>query len=179
MIFQKTRIDGCFVVHRDIPRDKRGYFSRLADTEELKRNGLNSDFLQISASRNLRAGTLRGMHMQTGTSAEEKLVACVDGEVFDVCLDLRQASPTYLQYYSAILSEENGDALYVPKGCAHGFISLRDNSQLIYFMTHEHDPKAERGYRWDDPAFAIEWPMKPVLISDKDNCWPLLEREKS
>lgn len=118
------------------------------------------------------------MHMQIGSSSEEKYVSCIDGEVFDVCLDLREDSPTYLKYCSAVLSEKNGDAIYIPKGCAHGFISLQDNSQLIYFMTEAHDPASERGYRWNDPAFSIEWPMEPILISEKDNSWPLIERGK-
>ncbi len=174
MTFEKTTIEGCYIIRRNIPGDDRGYFSRLADTEEFKANGLNADFVQISASKNYKQGTLRGMHMQIGDSAEEKYISCVDGEVFDVCLDLRKDSPTYLKYCSVIMSEENGDSIYIPKGCAHGFISLKDNSQLIYFMTAAHDPKAERGYRWDDMAFGIDWPINPEVISEKDASWPLL-----
>lgn len=177
MIFEQMIIEGCYLIKRNIPGDERGYFSRLADIKELKDNGLNAGFVQISASKNYKKGTLRGMHMQIGESAEEKLVSCVDGEVYDVCVDLRKDSPTYLRYCSAILSEQNGYALYIPKGCAHGFISLKDNSQLIYFMTSAYDSNAERGFRWNDPAFSIEWPMEPVIVSDKDSHWPLLEEE--
>lgn len=174
MIFEKTSIDGCYVIKRNIPIDERGYFSRLADVDEFRDNGLNSNFVQISASKNYARGTLRGMHMQIGDASEEKYISCVDGEVFDVCLDLRKDSSTYLKYFSAILSEENGKAIYIPKGCAHGFISMKDNSQLIYFMTAPHNKEAERGYRWNDPAFGIDWPIEPTAISEKDSNWPLL-----
>lgn len=174
MIFEEQIIRGCYLIKRDIPQDNRGYFSRLADTDEFKSNGLNGEFVQISASKNYRKGTLRGLHMQIQPSAEEKLVCCVDGEVFDVCVDLRKDSDTYLQYCSAVLSEENGKAFYIPKGCAHGFISLKDETRLIYFMTAAHNPEAERGYRWDDPAFSIKWPVAPKIISDKDSAWSLI-----
>ncbi len=174
MTFEKMAIDGCCLIKRNIPWDNRGCFSRLADVEEFKVNGLNGEFVQISFSKNYRKGTLRGMHMQAGPSAEEKFVCCVEGEVYDVCLDLRKDSPTYLNYCSAVLSGENGQAFYIPKGCAHGFVSLKDNSQLIYFMTSAYDPKSERGYRWNDPAFSIEWPLHPSVISPKDNAWPLI-----
>lgn len=177
MVFEKQSIPGCYLINRNIPIDSRGYFSRLVDIEEFRENGLNSDFVQISASKNYNKGTLRGMHMQMGEAAEEKLVCCVDGAVFDVCLDLRKDSPTYLKYCSAILSSENGNALYIPKGCAHGFISLEDNSQLIYFMTSSYDSSVEKGYRWDDPTFAIEWPMNPKIISEKDCNYPLINEE--
>lgn len=179
MVFEEQSIRGCYLIKRNIPRDNRGYFSRLADTDEFKRNGLNGGFVQISASGNYRKGTLRGLHMQIKPSAEEKLVCCVAGEVFDVCVDLRKDSGTYLKYCSAILSEENGQSFYIPKGCAHGFISLKDDTRLIYFMTAAHNPKAERGYRWSDPAFSIQWPVAPEIISDKDHAWPLIGDERS
>ncbi len=175
MVFEELNIEGCYLIKRDIPSDERGYFSRLADVDEFKRNGLNSDFVQISASKNYHKGTLRGMHMQEGSSAEEKYITCVSGKVFDVCLDLRKDSPTYLNYCSAVLSDENGHAIYIPKGCAHGFISLDDDSQLIYFMTAAHNKESERGYRWNDPAFSIEWPIEPTTISAKDSNWPIYE----
>lgn len=174
MIFEEQYIKGCYLVERAIPTDYRGYFSRLVDINEFKENGLNADFVQISASQNYKKGTVRGMHMQLPPSEEEKLVCCVSGEVYDVCLDLREDSETYLQYCGAFLSEKNGKSFYIPKGCAHGFVSMEDNSQLIYFMTKEHDPSAERGYRYDDPAFAIEWPIEKKIISEKDENWPLI-----
>lgn len=176
MIFRKMSIEGCYLIKRSIPGDERGYFSRLADIREFEENGLNASFVQISASKNYKRGTLRGMHMQKGTYAEEKYIVCVDGEVLDVCLDMRRDSSTYLQYCSVVLSADNGNAIYIPKGCAHGFISLKDDSQLIYFMTEAYDPAAEQGYRWNDQAFSIEWPFEPTLVSEKDSQWPLLER---
>ncbi len=173
MLFEEQKIKGCYLIRKDIPRDERGYFSRLADVKEFAFNGLNGNFVQISASGNYKKGTLRGLHMQVEPSQEEKLVCCVSGEVFDVCVDLRKGSDTYLKYCFATLSEDNGNAFYIPRGCAHGFISLKDESRLIYFMTAAHDPDAERGFRWSDPAFSIEWPITPKIISDKDNAWPL------
>lgn len=177
MIFEKTSIEGCYHVVRNVPKDDRGYFSRIVDIKEFEQHGLNAKFVQISTSKNYSRGTLRGMHMQVGVAAEEKYISCVEGEVFDVCLDLRKDSLTYLKYCSVILSEEKGNAIYIPKGCAHGFISLKDNSQLIYFMTEEHNPALERGYHWNDPVFSIDWPIDPIRISEKDNKWPLIEKE--
>lgn len=174
MIFEEQNIKGCYLIKRDIPSDKRGYFSRIVDVDEFKQRGINSDFVQISASKNYKKGTIRGMHMQVAPSEEEKLVCCVEGEVFDVCLDLRKDSETYLKYCSVTLSSENGVSFYIPKGCAHGFISLKDNSQLIYFMTSEYNPRCERGYRYNDSAFGIEWPIEPSVISEKDSLWPLI-----
>ncbi len=179
MVFEEQSVKGCYLIKRNIPWDDRGYFSRLADVDEFRSNGLNSKFVQISVSRNYKKGTLRGLHMQIKPSAEEKLVCCVDGEIFDVCVDLRKDSDTYLKYCFAILSEENGEDFYIPKGCAHGFISLKDETRLIYLMTSAHDPEAERGYRWNDPAFSIKWPAVPEIISDKDNTWPLIGDEGS
>ncbi|WP_088188551.1 dTDP-4-dehydrorhamnose 3,5-epimerase [Desulfosporosinus sp. FKA] len=175
MIFEPLSISGAYLIRKNIPIDERGYFSRIFDKAEFSHAGVNADFVQISLSRNYTKGTLRGLHSQTGESAEEKLVVCAQGEIFDVCVDMREDSPTYLQYCSAILSEENGQALYVPKGCAHGFISLTDNVQLVYFMTAEHNPQLERGYRWDDPALSIKWPVSPQIISEKDRNWSLIE----
>ena len=175
MIYEEQSIKGCYLIQRKVPLDTRGYFARLVDVHEMAERGLNAHFVQISASMNYKEGTLRGMHMQTGASAEEKLVCCVDGKIFDVCVDLRKDSSTYLKYCAAVLSEENGQALYIPKGCAHGFISLEDESRLIYFMTTAYDSSSEKGHRWNDPAFSIQWPMEPVIISDKDAAWPLID----
>ena len=174
MIFEKTPIERCWLIKRNVPTDERGYFSRLIDVKELEEKGIESSFVQISASKNYHKGTLRGMHMLEETEGENKYITCVDGEVFDVCIDMREESPTYLQYFSTNLSEENGYGIYIPKGCAHGFVALRDDSQLIYFMTAMYNPKAEKGFRWNDPAFKIEWPIEPETVSEKDNSWPLI-----
>lgn len=174
MIFEEQKIAGCYLITRNIPTDARGYFARLADVEEFAEHGLNANFIQISASQNYHKGTLRGMHMLTENVGEQKYVCCVSGEVYDVCLDLRKNSPTYLQYTAAVLSAENGQALYIPKGCAHGFVSLQDDSQLIYFITAPYDVTAERGYRWNDPAFGIDWPIQPTILSEKDKNWKLI-----
>lgn len=178
MLFVEQSIKGCYLIERSIPTDNRGYFSRLADINEFKENGLNANFVQISASKNYKKGTIRGMHMQIAPFEEEKLVCCVEGEVYDVCVDLREDSDTYLGYCGAVLSAENGKSFYIPKGCAHGFISLKDNSQLIYFMTTEHNPSSERGFRYNDPAFGIEWPIEKDIISEKDENWPFIHSRR-
>jgi dTDP-4-dehydrorhamnose 3,5-epimerase len=175
-VFEPLIISGAYIVKRTTPNDERGYFSRIVDKNSFTTVGLVADFVQISLSQNYLKGTLRGLHSQADDFAEEKFVVCSSGEVFDVCVDLREDSPTYLQYCSAILSERNGNSIYVPKGCAHGFISLSDNSQLIYFMTKEYNPAAEKGYRWNDPAFNIDWPIEPKIISEKDRNWPLYQK---
>lgn len=174
MIFEPFSVQGAYLITRSMPLDQRGYFSRIVDVEEFQKRQINANFVQISVSQNNRKGTLRGLHSQTGDSAEDKLIVCTRGKVFDVCVDMRKDSSTYLKHCYAILSEENGRALYVPKGCAHGFITLSDNSQLMYFMTQKYNQEAERGYRWNDPVLSIKWPMQPEIISEKDEKWTLL-----
>ena len=176
MIIKPLTVPGASLITRMIPIDERGYFSRIVDVKEFREAGINADFVQISLSQNYGKGTLRGLHSQTGSRSEDKLVVCTRGQVFDVCVDMRENSPTFLKYCSAVLSEDNGNSIYIPKGCAHGFITLTDNAQLIYFMTAEHDPSSEKGYRWDDPELEIAWPLTPVIMSEKDKHWPLIKR---
>lgn len=174
MKYHKTGIEGCFIVEREKSVDDRGYFYRLADVEEMQRAGICAEFVQVSLSQNKQKGTLRGLHSQTGKSAEDKLVGVTRGEIFDVCVDVRRESSTFGQYVSEILSEDNGKAMYVPKGCAHGFITLCSDSQVLYMMTQYYNGSAERGYHFADPAFGIDWPMPPVIISKKDKSWEFL-----
>ena len=175
MKITKTNINGVYVVERNKLADMRGYFSRMADVSLLKEAGMCADFVQVNLSQCINKGTLRGMHSQLHEAAEDKLVSCTRGAIYDVCVDVRQGSPTFGQYIGEILSEENGKALYVPKGFAHGYLSLTDDSQALYFVTQYYTPGAEKGYRFDDPAFSIAWPLPPpYIISDKDLSWPLL-----
>jgi dTDP-4-dehydrorhamnose 3,5-epimerase len=171
---EETKIKGAFLMTRDVLSDERGYFCRLTDAGEFKSAGIEVDFVQISLSYNEKRGTLRGLHTQTGESSEEKFVVCSRGEIFDVCVDVRENSPTFGEYISAILSEANGVSLYIPKGCAHGYLTLTDNAQLIYFMSQFYSPHSERGYHYDDPVFGIDWPFTPSVISEKDRNWHLL-----
>jgi len=133
---------------------------------------LRSDGLQANTSYSKTAGTLRGMHYQLGESAEAKLVKCIAGSIFDVALDLRPGSPTFGKSYGTTLSAANRFMLYVPQGCAHGFLTLEDDTELLYFVSHAYDGAAERVVRWDDLAFNIAWPMQPVVLSAKDALAP-------
>jgi dTDP-4-dehydrorhamnose 3,5-epimerase len=169
-----TKIAGCFVIERNPFVDERGSFARMFCKNELESAGLCVDLAQINLSENFKKGTLRGLHFQKGDAAEDKFVTCIDGEIFDVCVDIREDSPTFGQWVGETLTLENGLGLYVPKGCAHGYLSLTDNSRVLYFTTQFYTPEAESGCRYDDPAFGIEWPLsKPFIMTDKDKNWKL------
>jgi dTDP-4-dehydrorhamnose 3,5-epimerase len=164
---------GAKVVELDEHVDERGFFARIWDPDELIHAGLTSMLAQVSISRSTRAGTLRGMHFQRPPHEEAKLVRCVRGAIFDVALDLRPDSPTYLRWHGARLDEENGRALYVPEGCAHGFQTLADDVDVLYLISHPYVPEASAGVRWDDPAFGIEWPPAGErTIGPRDLAWP-------
>jgi dTDP-4-dehydrorhamnose 3,5-epimerase len=170
--FEPTAIPGVVVVRPERFADARGHFARTWDGDELAAHGLNPRVVQCSTSFNARAGTLRGMHYQAAPHAEAKLVRCTRGRVFDVALDLRPGSPTFRQWAGAELSAENGAALYVPEGCAHGFLTLEDASEVFYMISAPYAPEAARGARWDDPAFGIRWPAAPRVIHDRDAGYP-------
>jgi dTDP-4-dehydrorhamnose 3,5-epimerase len=175
VIFQTTAIAGVFVIDPERLADERGHFARTYSAHEFAEHGLNPAISQCSISYNVRAGTLRGMHFQAEPYAEDKLVRCTIGAIFDVALDLRPASPTYLRWHAVELSAENGDALFVPAGCAHGFQTLQDGSEVLYQISTAYEPGAGRGVRWDDPAFAIAWPEAPAsgrTISERDATYP-------
>ncbi len=176
MKFEPAGLPGVYVISREPALDFRGSFARVFCRRELETAGLCGEIAQINLSTNEKAGTLRGMHSQTGEDAEDKIVACMAGAVFDVCVDVREGSQTFGQWAGVTLSSENGLALYVPKGFAHGYLTLTDTAHVLYFVTQFYKPGAERGYRWDDPAFGIKWPLKPpFVISEKDKSWPYIE----
>ena len=168
MTFTELPIAGAFLIGLEQKSDERGFFGRVFCREEFGGCGLKADFVQVNDSYNLKKGTLRGMHYQLPPSAEVKVVRCIRGAVFDVVLDLRKDSPTFGQSHGAELSAENRQVMYVPEGCAHGFVTLQDDTELIYFVTQFYDPKTERGIRWNDPRFKIQWPVSPVVISERD-----------
>jgi dTDP-4-dehydrorhamnose 3,5-epimerase len=152
--------------------DDRGFFARTACAEEFLKWGLPTQYPQSSVSFNTAKGTLRGMHLQIAPSKEAKLVRCTQGKVFDVVLDLRPASPSFHQSIGVELSAENRFSLAIPEGCAHGFITLVDASEVLYMMSEPHQPNLARGVRWNDPAFGISWPIPPTVISDRDATYP-------
>ncbi len=170
MKITESKIKGCFIIERDFFKDSRGYFSRAFCGRTLSEYGINANFVQSNISCNERKFTLRGLHSQQEPYGEDKLVMCTRGAVKDVCVDVRPDSPTFKQYVALELTEENGRCLYIPKGCAHGYISLKDNSQIIYYVTCEYMPESEKCYRFDDPAFGIDWGVERelMIISEKD-----------
>ncbi len=176
MYFEETRIPGVVLVRPERFEDARGHFARTWDGEVFARHGLNPAVAQCSVSFNRKRGTLRGMHYQAAPHEEAKLVRCTRGAVFDVAVDLRPDSPTRHRWVGAELTAENGVALYVPEGCAHGFLTLADDTEVFYMISAPYVPEAGRGVRYDDPAFGIEWPAPVHVIHDRDAGYPLLAR---
>jgi dTDP-4-dehydrorhamnose 3,5-epimerase len=174
MQFRQTPLPGAWLIELDLLGDERGWFARSFDVEEFSARGLNAAVVQCNASFNAQAGTLRGMHYQAAPHGEPKLVRCVRGAIFDVAVDLRADSPTFRAWHAVELSAENRLAFYIPDGLAHGFQTLSEDCEVLYQMGHEYVPGAARGVRWDDPAFAIEWPQAPGerTISEKDRSYP-------
>jgi dTDP-4-dehydrorhamnose 3,5-epimerase len=173
MRFAETAVHGAFLVDPEPREDERGFFARLWCRDEFAAHGLTADFVQCNDSFSARRGTLRGLHYQTAPFGEVKLVRCVRGSVFDVLVDLRPDSPTFTRWFGAELSAANRRMLYVPEGCAHGYLTLEDQSEVVYPVSREYRPEAERGVRWNDPRFAIAWPhLEPLTLSPKDRQWP-------
>ena len=172
MRFVKTRLEGAFIIEPDAQADDTGFYVRSWCQHEFEFLGLNKRPVQSNVSFNKKRGTLRGLHYQADPYSEAKLVRCTLGAVYDVIVDLRQESPTYLQWMSAELTQKNRRLLYVPEGFAHGFMTLRDNTEVFYQMTQFYMPEFSRGIRWDDPQFDIRWPMQVSVISEKDGRYP-------
>lgn len=172
MDFCQTRISGVFEIHVEPRFDERGFFARTWCREEFETKRLISKLVQCSISFNTRKGTLRGMHYQVAPFAETKLVRCTRGVIYDVVLDLRPQSPTFKEWVSMVLSAENRHMVYIPEGCAHGFLTLEDASEIFYQMSEFHNAESSRGVRWDDPAFRIHWPGKAQVISERDRTYP-------
>jgi len=172
MRFAATGIEGVVVVDIEARTDERGAFARLHCPDEFAAAGHPFEPAQTSLSRNPHAGTLRGMHYQPAPHGEAKLVRCVRGRIFDVAVDLRSGSPSYLRWTAAELSAQDARALLVPEGVAHGFLTLEPDSDVLYQIAPRYEPGRETGVRWDDPAFAIAWPAAPQLISPRDAAYP-------
>lgn len=170
--FFETPLKGAFVIDIDPISDERGYFARTFCKKEFELYRLKNDFKQCNISFNLRRGTIRGMHFQIPPYEETKLVSCINGAIYDVIIDLRQDSDTYLQWYSVELNAENQRMLYVPEGFAHGFQTLEDNTKVFYQMGEYFEQQSSSGVRWDDPVFGIEWPLPCEVISNKDQQFP-------
>lgn len=175
MTFHETPIAGAYLIELSEHRDDRGFFSRAFCRDEFLARGLNPTVAQANLSYSQRRGTLRGLHYQAPPAAECKLVRCIRGAIYDVIVDVRPASPSYLCHFGVELSADNRLALYVPEGVAHGCQTLCDATELFYLVSAPYTPGCERGLRYDDPALKITWPLPVSAISAKDAAWPLLE----
>jgi dTDP-4-dehydrorhamnose 3,5-epimerase len=178
MNFTETELAGAFLVDLERREDDRGFFARAWCAHEFADQGLSTLLVQCNISFNRLQGTLRGMHYQSPPHAEVKLVRCTRGAIYDVIIDLRPGSPTHKRWLGVELTAENGRMLYVPEGFAHGYQTLVDDTETFYQVSEFYTPSAEGGVRWDDPSFAIEWPLTVSAISDKDASWPDYEAPK-
>lgn len=174
LIFTETPLSGAFLVDLERRGDARGFFARSFCAREFGDHGLATRFVQANTSLSAEAGTLRGLHYQEPPAEESKLMRCVAGAMWDVVVDLRPGSPTFRQSFGAELSAENGRQMYVPKGFAHGFLTLAPDTMAAYMVDEYYAPGVERGLRYDDPALGIDWPVAPQVVSDKDRAWPLI-----
>ena len=174
MIFNATTIPGIISIEASRARDERGAFMRSWCQESFAAAGIDFTPIQASLSENTLKHTLRGMHFQIAPAEEQKLIRCVRGAVFDVLLDLRADQPSYLRHIAITLDARANNAVFVPRGIAHGFLSLTDDAVVEYLIDTPYAPALARGVRWDDPAFGIAWPAAPKVISARDNAWPLI-----
>jgi dTDP-4-dehydrorhamnose 3,5-epimerase len=172
MLFTETEIRGAFILDAEEIADERGFFARSWARDEFEAHGLNPHLAQCNLSYNHRKGTVRGMHWQVAPHAETKLVRCTQGGIYDVIVDLRADSPTYLRWIGVDLTAENRRALYIPEGCGHGFQTLADATEVLYMITEYYTPAAARGMRWNDPAINVTWPLDVTVISERDAHYP-------
>ncbi len=176
MKFVETAVPGAFIIELERVEDERGFFARSFCRREFEAHRLNPDLAQCNISYNRIRGTLRGMHYQAAPHAECKLVRCTRGAIYDAIIDLRPDSPTFRRWVGYELSAENRRMLYVPEGVAHGFETLVADTEVFYQMSEFYFAECQRGVRWDDPAFGVAWPMRPVVISDRDAGYPDFSR---
>lgn len=172
MIFRETALKGAFVIEPERKEDERGFFARTWCQREFEAKGLKASWVQSNMSGNYRKGTLRGMHYQIAPHEEIKLVRCTSGSLYDVIIDLRRHSPTYLKHIGVELSSSNLKMLYIPEGFAHGYQTLDDETEVLYLMTAFYAPESARGVRWNDPLFGIRWPEDDRIISERDQHYP-------
>ncbi|MGH7981227.1 MAG: dTDP-4-dehydrorhamnose 3,5-epimerase [Limisphaerales bacterium] len=172
MKFTETPLKGAYLIDLEKRGDDRGWFARFFCERECQQHGLDHKIVQANDSFSKYKGTLRGMHYQLAPKAEDKIVRCLSGALFDVIIDLRPGSPTFLKHFSVELTAQNRTMLYVPKGFAHGFITLECDTEAFYLVTEFYSPEREGGIRYNDPKFGIRWPLEPSVISDKDKNQP-------
>jgi len=171
MKFNPTGLEGAYTIDLEKRGDERGFFARVFCENEFGELNLSKHFVQVNNSSSAEIGTLRGMHYQLAPAAETKVVRCIKGALWDVILDLRKDSATFGQWFGAELSAENRTMMYCPRGFAHGFITLEPDTEAFYFTDNFYAPEQERGIRYNDPKFNIQWPREPEVVSDKDQNW--------
>ncbi len=174
MIFTESPLPGAFLVDLELLTDERGFFARSYCADEFAAHGLSTPLRQCSVSYNALKGTLRGLHYQTEPQ-EHKLVRCTAGVIFDVIVDIRPHSPHFRQWFGTELSAQNRRAVFIPPGFAHGFVTLSDDAEVYYMISVPYSPQHAQGFRWSDPAFGIQWPVVPRVISARDAAYPLLD----
>jgi len=172
VIFLETGLAGALLIEPERQEDARGFFARTWCQREFTDHGLNARLVQCNVSFNKKRGTLRGMHYQVAPHEEAKLVRCTRGSLYDVMIDLRPASPTFKKHVGVVLTDQSRKMLYVPEGCAHGFQTLEDETEVFYQMSEFYAPDCARGLRWDDPAFGIRWPLEERTMSERDRSYP-------
>lgn len=176
MKFAETGIAGVYRIELDRFHDERGFFAEAFQIDKFRDMGLETKVAQTNISYNISRGVIRGLHFQRPPKAQAKLIRCTRGSIYDVAVDLRKGSPTYRKWVGEVLSEENGTMLFVPAGgMAHGYQSLEDRTEVEYIAFELWAPETEGGYRFDDPAFGIEWPLNEVIVSEKDRAWDPFE----
>lgn len=173
MIFSETKLSGLYIIEIEKEEDERGFFARTLDKQEYSKLGLELEIKQSSISQNKKKGTIRGMHYQDKPYEETKIVTCTKGKIFDVIIDIRKNSKTFKEWTSIELSEDNYKMLYIPKGFAHGFQTLEDNSEIFYQISQYYNPKFSKGIIWNDKTFQIKWPLDVTIISQKDSSNPI------
>jgi dTDP-4-dehydrorhamnose 3,5-epimerase len=171
MQFNETKIPGVFLIELEKREDQRGYFARAWCSKDFNAHGL-PNFVQTNMSLSRKRGTIRGLHYQVPPHGEAKYLRCIRGAIFDVCIDLRKDSPTYKKWLGVELSADNRKAVFIPAGLAHAYQALTDDAEVIYSASCAYTPGAERGIRFNDPAFNIEWPIREAIVSEKDMSWP-------
>lgn len=177
MKFEELKLKGAFLIHLEPRCDERGFFARAWCEKEFSEAGLDTCTKQCNIAYNVQKGILRGMHFQREPHAETKIVRCIRGRILDVIIDLRKGSPTRTKWLGVELNEDNRLALYVPKGFAHGYLTLTDKAEIFYQVSESYHPESEGGVRWNDKAFGIEWPFSEPLVSPKDSSFPDFKEE--
>lgn len=175
MIFTPTNLEDLYIIKREPHGDERGWFVRTFANEELKKAGINFNIVHINQSFNKEKGTLRGMHRQSAPREEAKIFHCLKGKVFDVAIDMRKNSPTFLKWFGIELTEDNNTMIFIPKGFNHGYQTLTEDCLVQYFVDEYYSPQSEENINWSDPVINIDWPIKTPILSEKDRTIPLLK----